>query len=198
MRVKRKRSLATVLAVGAATAFLAAASPVSAKEGPSGAANPGGTERQIRSFLDAHPDAVRYSRSQVAWQDGAVILTWPDPRTGKVSLSPADRPDLEPGEVGASDVNGCPAGITKTNKYCFYEHSSFGGRMLQFQDCGGDQFFDTYGFSNQTSSWVNTTSNVVRVYDGFISIWDEPKNSKSSYVGAAANDKADSFHTYCP
>ena len=184
--------------VAAAMAVVAA---VGLMAGPVQAAG-GNVDASIKKFLRENPTAVRVSPYQVSWSDGA-LMTWADPRTGSVPTDPVNRVDLRGGgeEISTLDVEGCPSGAFTTNKYCFYEHSSWGGRMLQFADCGSTQFLNNYGFTNQTSSWVNTTSNTVNVWStdkttGYL--WSEAANSKSSYVGSTNNDRADYFQTLCP
>jgi hypothetical protein len=173
---------------------LGIASSAQAKDKPT-------TQEQIDAFLAEHPDATQSGDYEVAWNDGAVVMTWPDESTGKVkpAQSANGQGKKDEGEVGTMDVEGCPSGWTTRNYYCFFEHSSFGGRMLQFADCGGVQFFSDYGFRNQTSSWVNTTNNTidVRDIDLAVNLWREGPGTKSSYVGNTNNDRADSFRTYC-
>lgn len=95
-------------------------------------------------------------------------------------------------------VHGCPKGST-TKWFCFYEHESWNengaGRMLQFKDAGL-QNLASYGFSDQTTSWVNTTGKSVAVYDSTSRsgwLWSESPGATSSNVGGVNNDRASSF-----
>ena len=98
--------------------------------------------------------------------------------------------------ASASSVGGCPDG-TYVHWFCFYENASFGGRMLQFRDCPSTQSLASYGFANQTTSWVNNRSGVtITVYDGSTSgtvLWREYGKSYDTNVGSWANDRADTF-----
>ncbi len=164
----------------------------------------GSTEGQQRSesdyaFLVEHSDATQVSDFEVAWNDGAVVMGWPD-GTGKTPASQAANRDKgsQEGEVGTLDFAGCPGGTFTRNYYCFYEHSNYGGRRLQFADCGYLQSLNNYGFFAQASSWVNLTRNTVYVYDQYgASLWVEQPGAKSSYVGNFANDRASYFDPRC-
>jgi Peptidase inhibitor family I36 len=90
-----------------------------------------------------------------------------------------------PTVVPQATVNGCPSGW-----YCFYVDANFGGRVLQFSDCGIHDLRD-FGFNNGISSWVNNTASSVDVFNARGALlWHEPPHSKSSFVGSAANDQA--------
>lgn len=123
----------------------------------------------------------------VSYNNGSVrVVFFPPGHTPKNSVTPND-----------GTVNGCPYG--ELNQWaCFYADVDFGGRMLEFQDCGYEQYFSNYGFQDETSSWVNTKSVDVSVFDysGY-QLWMESPNSKSSWVGSAANDRAWSLYIYC-
>ncbi|WP_344892204.1 peptidase inhibitor family I36 protein [Actinomadura meridiana] len=90
----------------------------------------------------------------------------------------------------------CPSGW-----YCFYESKNFGGRRLQFRDCGGTQYLTNYGFGNQTTSWQNTTKHTVYVYDNAATpptyMWTEEPTTAALQVGETFDDRADSFYTGC-
>jgi transcriptional regulator with XRE-family HTH domain len=82
--------------------------------------------------------------------------------------------------------------------YCFYATTGFGGRRLNFRDCGGRQSLENYGFGLQASSWVNTTRHTVFVYDGAgVLLWKEEPRSASSEVGASRDHRAAFFETVC-
>jgi len=156
-------------------------------------------ENDIARVLSTSPGAVRTGRYEVSWDDGAVVSTWVPKGSASVdragALATRDA-DTTSSITLATSVGGCPDGTT-VHWYCFYEHASFGGRMLQFRDCPSTQSLGYYGFANQTTSWVNNRSGVtITVYDGSTSgtvLWREYGRSSSSNVGSWANDRADTF-----
>ena len=88
---------------------------------------------------------------------------------------------------------GCESGW-----YCFYAAAGFGGRRVNFRDCGGRQSLENYGFGLQASSWVNTTRHTIFVYDSAGTLlWKEEPRSASSEVGASKVDRAAFFETVC-
>jgi hypothetical protein len=109
--------------------------------------------------------------------------------------------DLRSDRVSASEivpqatVHGCPSGW-----FCFYHDANFGGRMLQFSDCGIQNLTD-FGFNDQASSWVDNTGSSVDVFlninGGGGVLWHESPHSSSSFVGSGANDRASSFRRNC-
>jgi hypothetical protein len=183
---------------------------------------------RLQAEIDAQIDAyggTQVSPYEVAYSGGDVIMVFANPITGALPTGSADRAEsrrpADAGRPGAaaqlaplatSYRFGCPYTST-TGWTCFYQHIDFnhyscggsgacgdGGRMLQFSACGnrGNQSFGTYGFSGQTSSWVNNTDAYVTVYDASNSLlWSESPGSSSSYVGGADNDKAASFWLIC-
>jgi hypothetical protein len=165
---------------------------------------PGGSdatslENDIERVLSTSPGAVRTGAYEVSWDGGAVVSTWvpkgssSGDRRGALAARDADSTSSL---TLAASVGGCPDGTT-VHWYCFYEHASFGGRMLQFRDCPSTQSLGAYGFANQTTSWVNNRSGVtITVYDGSTSgtvLWREYGRSSDSNVGTWANDRADTF-----
>jgi hypothetical protein len=97
--------------------------------------------------------------------------------------------------VPNATINGCPSGF-----YCFYQDANFGGRRVQFQSCGTQNLTD-FGFNDEASSWVNNTNSSWDVFKdinrGGGRLWHSPPNSRSSFVGSAANDQASSFTRNC-
>ena len=140
----------------------------------------------IAQVLRDHPGGVHINTDQIAWNDGTVVLT-----------IPSEPPSLADNGIGPTgSVQGCPVGW-----YCFYQNINFNagaaGRRLQFSDCNSTQFLTDYGFGNQTSSWVvNKTVRNIVVFDalGTVQLWTEFGHSNSSWVGPAANDRADWFN----
>lgn len=166
-------------------------------EDPEALAEQSGTDRldldptdaqQLQEQIDAQlvlaPAGVLISQNEIAWNDGEVVMTFPmEGMSGARTSFPAAPP---------AAVKGCPS-----NRFCFYRHRNYKGRMLKFRDCKRQSLAD-YGFGNETSSWVNNTSyRKVDVYDAGPSpdkrLWRETAHSKSSWVGSSANDKADYF-----
>jgi hypothetical protein len=160
-----------VLATAAIGALIAAGA------GPAAAAPTASSlQQQIDEQLRLAPGGTQTSANQIAWRNGTVVMTFPQ------------------GGVGTFAASDCPAGW-----FCFWQHSNFEGRRLQFSDCG-QQDLVTYGFRNQTSSWRNRTSSVIAVWQEDVIddlLWTEPAQSQSSYVGAADNDRADYFNRLC-
>jgi hypothetical protein len=154
-------------------------------------------ENDIERVLSTSPGAVRTGTYEVSWDDGAVVSTWvPKGSVDRGGALTARDADTTSSLTLATSVGGCPDGTT-VHWYCFYEHASFGGRMLQFRDCPSTQSLGYYGFANQTTSWVNNRSGVtITVYDGSTSgtvLWREYGRSSDSNVGTWANDRADTF-----
>jgi hypothetical protein len=170
---------------------------------------------EVAQQLHDYPGGVEIAPDTVAYRNGTVRVVFADPSTGYVaarnssSTSASDTVVVppDPSALTTSFLNGCPYTST-TRWFCFYQNSNFGGTMLQFSDCsstGTIQYFSTYGFANQTSSWVNTrttNSGSIKVYDTdttFTLLWTEVTGAgmtSSSYVGAAANDQADYFDCF--
>ncbi|HET8614542.1 MAG TPA: peptidase inhibitor family I36 protein [Actinomycetales bacterium] len=156
-------------------------------------------ESEISNVLRSSPGAVRTGPFEVSWDGGAVVSTWTLPSSSSDVVDPASAYSSAPSgasvatDAVSSGYAGCPDSTT-VHWFCFYEHASYGGRMLQFRDCPSTQSLAAYGFANQTTSWVNNRSGVtVTVYDGSTVLWREYGRSHSSNVGAWANDRADSF-----
>jgi hypothetical protein len=177
-------------------------------------------DRQI-----ARHGGVQVSPYEVAYDGGDPIMVFADPLTGQFPTDAGDRVEARrpvAGPLGGSSLTsltplttsyryGCPYGST-SGWTCFYQNIDFnhyscpggasppcsdGGRLLQFQSCG-TQSLATYGFSDQTSSWVNNTGSHVAVYaTSGAELWDEAPGGASAYVGDAYNDRADSFWLIC-
>lgn len=186
---------------------------------------PPAAAKRLQAAIDAQLAAhggTQVSPYEVAYHGGDVVMVFANPVTGALPTSGADRaetrqPPTGAGRPGAAAVSplttsyryGCPYNST-TGWTCFYQNIDFnhnscsgsgscgdGGRMLEFATCGR-QDLSTYGFSDQTTSWVNNTSSYVTVYDVNNSLlWSESPGNASSYVGSADNDKADNFWLIC-
>ena len=186
---------------------------------------PAAAAKRLQAEIDAQIAAhggTQISPYEVAYNGADVVMVFANPLTGALPTDSADRAETRqpftPGRPGAAATlsplttsyrYGCPYTAT-TGWTCFYQNIDFnhnscsgsgtcgdGGRMLEFSTCG-TQDLSTYGFSDQTTSWVNNTSSYVTVYDVNNSLlWSESPGSSSSYVGSADNDKADNFWLIC-
>jgi hypothetical protein len=212
---------ATEASGGASTpASAGAANPWVAESGL-----PPGVARQLQREIDQQIAAyggTQISPYEVAYNGGDPIMVFANPATGEFPTTPGARaeahrptPRNAPGvstQLVAATTSyryGCPYNAT-SGWTCFYQNIDFnhyscpggsgcgdGGRLLQFQSCG-TQSLATYGFSRQTTSWVNNTNAYVAVYDSSEnSLWDESPGSANAYVGSADNDKADNFWLIC-
>ena len=144
---------------------------------------------QINQVIAAH-GGTQISPNQVAWNDGAVILTIPSSQ----AATPTPSPKAQAAAVAPAIRSNCP---TSGGWFCFFQDINYGGRMLQFRDCF-TQYFANYGFAGQASSWDNPSNE--RNLNVFSSappysfyLWSETHNSRSSWVGSANNDRADYF-----
>lgn len=223
MKARLKAVLPTISASAAlTTALLLATAPIAAAAPVSRTTQ---AAQRLQAQIDAQIAAyggTQVSPYEVAYDGGNVIMVFADPVTGALPTSSADRVELgrvaDAGRPGvAAQVSplttsyryGCPYTST-TGWTCFYQNISFnhnscsgtgacgdGGVMLEFDVCGY-QSLAAYGFSDQTSSWVNNTDSYVTVYDASSSLlWSESSGTASSYVGSANNDKANSFWLIC-
>ena len=192
-------SAAAALAVVLAAVTMLTA-PASRAEG-SGFANtlrltPAGAmalQGQVEAVLRARPGGTQISQYEVSWEGGQVVLALPAPEHPRAAM-----PTVTPGMLAPRvSSDSCPWSFT-ARYTCFYADAGFGGRRLQFADtyCSGPVNFGDWGFANATSSWVNNTAHIVRVYDGpnatAAMLWKENGVSNNPYVGDAANDRADS------
>jgi hypothetical protein len=147
-------------------------------------------DKQIKTY-----GGVQISSDTVSYNGGAVRLVFPHAGSRSVGTRPSG--GASPQLSTTSYWYGCPYGYS-THWYCFYQDINFGGRMLEFKDCGSSQYLSNYGFANQASSWVNTSSHNVEVFEpSYYLAWNESPYSASSWVGSAANDRAVSFYTSC-
>ncbi|RAY15407.1 hypothetical protein DPM19_11990 [Actinomadura craniellae] len=133
----------------------------------------GEVQRQVATQIAAH-GGTQTGPGEITYRNGAVKLIIPSARQAAT----------------------CPGGW-----YCFFQYSNYRGRMLQFQDCGGDQFLGDYGFRNYTTSWQNHTGHTVEVFDEDVQpwklLWTEHPTTEAVSVGTEADNRADFFTTYC-
>lgn len=171
-RPATRRAFAAAVAAAAAVVVLCVAGPATAKATT-------GTDAAVTAFLAAHPDARRAGTHQVSWDGGAVVMTFPDRSSGARDLRAAS--------------TGCAAGWS-----CLYEHSDYGGRRLQFRDCGYTQHLGNYGFANAATSWINSrgAAAIVRDLPTGRLLWTAGAYARSRNVGSA-NDRADTIYLSC-
>ncbi|MCW5815859.1 MAG: peptidase inhibitor family I36 protein [Labilithrix sp.] len=65
----------------------------------------------------------------------------------------------EQGETSSALASSCSAGYA-----CIYQHSKFGGRLLQFRDGGCQNLGGKYNFNDRASSIRNRTGRTLRLY----------------------------------
>jgi hypothetical protein len=192
-----RRSLSVVSCAVLALSVLLVPAGVASAESPAPTANAvARIENDIARVLRSSPGATRTGPFEVSWDGGAVVSTWTPPSRPRDAGSTQGTLALGQQALASSSYAGCPDGTT-VHWFCFYENASFGGRMLQFRDCPSTQSLASYGFANQTTSWVNNRSGAtITVYDGSTNgtvLWREYGRSHSSNVGSWANDRADTF-----
>lgn len=163
--------------------------------------------RAWRSSSQKQTEVSRRHRTSVSYDGGAVDLVFPLPDADQqsASASSAKRKHHRRPVARIASVQGCPSGPFRSDYYCFYADRNFGGRRLQFKDCANDatharQYFATYAFRNEASSWVNTTNNYISVYDydpGYGGLWTELKDQQSAAVQSSKDNRADYFYSYC-
>lgn len=201
-----RRRVAVLSAVSALLAV--AVSPLSA--GAVGQPT-GPLAAEMRQMLKLQPDGVQVSDNAMVWEAAGAVIVWPSPgeleapnglgsnvrHAAARNLGVDTLADMSPDTV--EDVHGCPSGVTVKDYYCFYVDSNFGGRRLQFTGAtiGGNA--ESWGFNNQTSSWVNTDTDCeVTASDTSTGggLWREPEKSVSSYVGNVNNDKMSNWQCF--
>ncbi|QNE18197.1 hypothetical protein F1D05_10195 [Kribbella qitaiheensis] len=171
---------------------------------------------EMTAMLKLNPGGIQVSDNAMVWPGGAgTTAVWPSPgqKFAPAGLGSNIRYDVlksmgidsvtsEFGdEYGVEAVHGCPSGVTVKDYYCFYTDIAFGGRRLQFTGAtSAANAGNPWSFDNQTSSWVNTDTNViVGVCDGANQtgtiLWIEPENSAVSALSTSLNDKLSSWYT---
>lgn len=195
---------------------------VTALTAPSNAATVGSSsesalQQEIDTQLAQYPGGIQVSDNAVAYQQGAVVLVFPNPgqsvapdglgpnprvdqaralgllaQTPSNSLSATSSGTITP--YSTAYLHGCPySTITNADWYCFYTDINWGGRRLEFKDTAAD-FAGNWGFDNQTTSWVNT-NHTFSIYTYSVACnstlpWIEPSGpASSSYVGSTDNDR---------
>ncbi|SQD99529.1 conserved exported hypothetical protein [Parafrankia sp. Ea1.12] len=150
---------------------------------------------RVAAQLRLAPGGVKISPNEISWDDGKVVMVFP--QDGETA-APASSSAVLDGGVSTQAIQGCPTQYLGADYYCFYEHGNYGGRRLQFKDHPQFVLFSTYAFNNQASSWVNGGAAYITVYDGDAGnspvLWGMPAHTQSSLVAAANNDRATSFY----
>ncbi|MGH2856271.1 MAG: hypothetical protein ACRDMJ_02170 [Solirubrobacteraceae bacterium] len=170
---------------------------------PAGSATPT-TAAQLKTDID-HQLATTAGGTQVgnnvvSYDNGNVQIVFPEPGSAVASSYNPDARHAKGGvKARLADYQGCPTGVS-TYWSCFYQNKNFGGTRAQFKDCGYLQSFNSYGFADETSSWVNTKpmAYVDTQRYNHAPLWHEKEARNSSnghysystYVGNADNDSA--------
>lgn len=198
----RRRLLATL--AGVATTVLVAAGGAYASADTGEAEPSGPLAAEMEAALDHQPGGVQLSDNAMAWDDGDVIVVWPDPGADAAPFGLGD--GVRSGVVEALGITGlaqpfepfaddmqargsastCPSGY-----YCFYTSSNFDGARYQFAStCSA--YASSWGFDNTASSWVNRNSGRnYHAYDylGGARLWTMTPGASDSYVGASADNR---------
>lgn len=222
-KLTRRVHVAAVIATASLMAVGAAAFPSTASAQPVASPPPaiapgvtGPVAAEMAAMLKLNPGGIQVSDNAMVWPGGAgATSVWPSPgqkyapnglgsniRYDVLHSMGIDNVTSEFGdEFGTQTVHGCPSGVTVKDYYCFYTDIAFGGRRLQFTGAtSAANAGNPWSFDNQTSSWVNTDTNVlVGVCDGANQtgtiLWIEPENSSSSALSTSLNDKLSSWYT---
>lgn len=194
--------VSAVATVGALTASTAgAASPTTSTTGSATPQTAAQLQADINQQLATTAGGTQIGSNVVSYDNGNVQIVFPDPGA---SVAPAFNPDLRHRKgrgvrARTADYEGCPTGVN-TYWSCFYQNKDFGGTRAQFKDCGYQQSFNSYGFADETSSWVNTKPEAYVDTQNWdhTHLWHEKEArnstngeySYSTYVGDADNDSA--------
>ncbi|TDD64318.1 hypothetical protein E1262_28620 [Jiangella aurantiaca] len=197
----RRRLLATL--AGVATTMLVAAGGANGGAITGEAEPTGPLAAEMAAALAEQPGGVQLSDNAMAWDDGEVVVVWPNPGDDAAPLGLGDgvRSDvvealglaelaapLQPasGVEARGSASTCPWGY-----YCFYTASNFDGARYQFSStCSG--YASSWGFDNNTSSWVNrNSSRNYHAYDyvGGSRLWTMVPGTSDSYVGSSADNR---------
>jgi Peptidase inhibitor family I36 len=190
----RGRGLSRLGASVAALLAIAVIGPATAGATTTVAASAAQLQSQINEQLQQYPGGTQTAVNKVSYDGGNAVVVFPLVGQSKVPSSDNLASGVSPQDI-PGDVHGCPDGFSD-HWYCFYADAGYSGRMLQFLDCsssGYKNLFSSYGFQNQTTSWVNTRNGgTIQVFQGSSTLlWSEGANQSSSNVGAAHNDQAD-------
>lgn len=191
-----RRVAATILAAVAVAA--GSSIPVTASTGGNdGPTGPRAAE--MADLLELQPGGIQVSDNAMAWDDGDTVVVWPDPGAERapadlgtnVRADVIERMGLERQAAGDATVMGsytsCPSGY-----YCFYTGSNYDGVRYQFsRTCSS--YASSWGFNNQTSSWVNRAGSNKIIYaynwNGGPLLWFQAHPSRDSYVGSSDNNR---------
>lgn len=174
-------------------------------------------QQDVNSVLAKAPGGKQVSQFEIIWDGGKVIEAFPAPgqRQAPPMSDTAIRATAPNARAAKKRIkakkriqtrgssSSCPWSVG-VKYYCFYEHSNFDGRRLQwsYQYCHSYNYsryinFADYAFGNKTSSWVNNSNYKISAFDGKNAggtlLWQEGRVSNSPYVGGPSNDKASSF-----
>lgn len=181
------------------------------------AAAPDPLQEEIEQVLAKTQGGAQISRHEIAWDGGAVIMSFPLPGETQAPVSTAAAQRLQAkatgrpvgtaellrvsGGVSAQADDKCPTEVFGNDWYCFYQNADFGGRRLQWNATHKSPvYFSKYDFDNRTSSWSNRGGKKIYVYEDFwvdnpTKLWTESAHSRDSYVGYNVDNRADYFVT---
>jgi hypothetical protein len=154
---------------------------------------------EMAQLLELQPGGVQVSDNALAWDDGATVVVWPDPgeQRAPAGLGSNVRPDVvqQMGLEESESADFSPMGVytsCPSAYYCFYTSSNYDGTRYQFSStCSG--YASSWGFNNQTSSWVNRSGSrkIIYAYDSYGGslLWHQPHPSQNSYVGSSNNNR---------
>jgi hypothetical protein len=163
-------------------------------------ANMAAVQAEVNQQLATTKGGTQVAPNVVSYNNDSVRVVFPLPGSGDQARDPIGPGPAQAGpQTGVSpdavgDVHGCPYGLF-TKWSCFYGNAGFGGNMLEFKDCGYEQYLSNYGFNHNVSAWVNTKDYAyVNVFNNSGNlIWQESQNSENGWVGAGDNDQANGF-----
>lgn len=199
----RTMRLGSLLMAVVAAVLVVTLSPSAATAGSS-AAGAKALQRQIDAQLAKTQGGVQISDNAVAYNNGNVIVVFPNPGEKKAPAGiGANVRDTSLAKTASAQtpaavqLQDCPDGFT-AHWYCFYTDVNWGGRRLQFKDTCVGRASD-WGFDNETSSWVNNNGGAYEyTYDGSglngAFLWSMPSGpTQSSWVGGTNNDRMSSW-----
>lgn len=202
-----KRAALRVAIGFAVAASLPCAVAMAAGEGFPYPANDAELQAQIDEQLSRTVGGVQVDKNTVWYEDGAVQLHFPLPEdAASADMEASDPlgaldapPEVVPPTTTPGDDHGCPTSpwYGSNDWYCFYDGFNYTGRRLQYRDCsrsGTTQYFSTYDFYAQTSSWINTTTGKeIQVFVGNTLLWTEQPKTKVKKLGTRNNNRAQRF-----
>ena len=202
----------TAVVTTTALASLACVTQAQASEEP-GVDDPTSSTHTLQESIDdvlANTEGgTQISPNEVAWEGGAVVMSFPDQGEQEAPASSAAVQTFRAKatgqmvpfvEVPLGSNEGCPTEKFGNDWYCFYQYDNYGGRRLQWNAAHTSKmYFSNYDFINKTSSWVNGGGKTIYVYgrtrtgDDSSCTWTESKHFKDN--DNPHDNQADCFKT---